>query len=98
MQESAFAKFFDKYINDTADDGVKAELKCIKAAFDKAASKKCCYCKWVGHVPTDCPVYKEIKSRCVKSDLREKIRGRISSDLGIAARKPLSDVLLKKRH
>ena len=90
MLTSPFAKFLDTYINDQDDEHVKAELQCLKESFVKAAKKNCPYCKWVGHTRDDCPVFKELKSRCAGSGLREKIRGRISNNLCLDVRLPIS--------
>ena len=71
MLASPFAKFLEKALVDNRDALVRSELLCLQNKFISLAEKRCPYCKYAGHRQGDCPVFKELKSRCVRSGLRD---------------------------
>ena len=76
--------------------GTEIEIKCIRNLVLDELKKNCSYCHIAGHLHTMCATYKRIKERCKGDKHREAVRGRISNNLRIKSRAPLSNLLAKR--
>ena len=96
MPISPFLTYLDNRIKSCSSKIEKAEMMMIHDAISKTLAKPCTYCKWFGHTHATCPVHIEAFHRCRGDGLRHKVRGRISNDLRVNSRLPLTTNLGKR--